>query len=137
MQKARETISFIDQKLTQGDMVFVGITGGRRSEPGFLDDYACYIFALIQMHQATMENEYLDRAAKLTEKTLTVFWDEEGEGFFFSGKENEQLVYQPKESFDGAIPSGNSYDGRIIYPGWQCSLNPNVSRNGRKSRTVL
>ncbi len=29
-------------------------------------------------------------------------------GFFFTGKENEQLIARNKEIYDGAIPSGNS-----------------------------
>ncbi|MDD2220537.1 MAG: thioredoxin domain-containing protein [Clostridia bacterium] len=108
LQKAREIITFIENELTDGDIIYVGKSGGKRSARGFLDDYAFYIFALIQMHQASQEDTYLQRAKELAEKTVSSFWDSESGGFFFSGTENETLVSRPKETYDGAIPSGNS-----------------------------
>jgi hypothetical protein len=39
---------------------------------------------------------------------IDLFWDEESGGLFFSGKENERLLTGVKETYDGAIPSGNS-----------------------------
>ncbi len=105
---ARETLGFMERELTNGDTVFVGSSGKQCSGPGFLDDYAFYIFALIQMHQATLEDSYLMRAVELAEKTISSFWDQENGGFFFSGAENETLIARPKENWDGAIPSGNS-----------------------------
>ena len=41
-------------------------------------------------------------------KVVRDYYDEENNGFFLYGKENEQLILQPKETYDGAIPSGNS-----------------------------
>ncbi len=108
LQKAREIIAFIENELTDGDIIYVGKNGGKRSARGFLDDYAFYIFALIQMHQASQDESYLKRAKELAEKTISSFGDSESGGFFFSGSENETLVARPKESYDGAIPSGNS-----------------------------
>ena len=37
-----------------------------------------------------------------------LFGDKTGGGFFFSGKDSEQLISQSKDVYDGAIPSGNS-----------------------------
>lgn len=104
---AKELIDFMERTLTDGDAVFVGITDGKRAGAGFLDDYAFFIFALLQTHQATMERRYLDRAAALALRVCALFGDGEG-GFFFSGTENEALFVRPKESWDGALPSGNS-----------------------------
>ena len=36
------------------------------------------------------------------------FYDEERGGFFLYGKDNEQLIMRPKETYDGAVFSGNS-----------------------------
>ena len=46
----------------------------------------------------------LDLAGKMIEE----FWDEEGAGFFFTGKSHENLIVRSKDYFDNAIPSGNS-----------------------------
>ena len=36
------------------------------------------------------------------------FWDNEGGGFFFTGKSHEDLIVRSKDYFDNATPSGNS-----------------------------
>ncbi len=108
LTKACQAINFIERELAEGVDLFVGVTDGRRQGKGFLDDYAFVIFALMQMHQASLDDVYLDRAAELMNRSLDLFWDEEDGGFFFSGRENEKLISRPKESWDAAMPSGNS-----------------------------
>ncbi|MGE4353277.1 MAG: thioredoxin domain-containing protein [Oscillospiraceae bacterium] len=114
LKTARETADFIARELTEGDAVYVGITDGRRAGKGFLDDYAFYLFALLQLHQATQADSYLSRAVLLTDKAVSLFWDTSDGGFFFSGAENENLVARPKESWDGAMPSGNSVMAYVL-----------------------
>lgn len=41
-------------------------------------------------------------------QVIMEFFDHENGGFYLYGKDNEQLILTPKESYDGAIPSGNS-----------------------------
>jgi len=108
LETALETIGFIEHELTEGTDMFVGMADGKRCGYGFLDDYAFYIFALIQMHQASLEDKYLFRAGELTNRVWELFWDSQNSGFFFSGAANEILIARPKESWDGAMPSGNS-----------------------------
>lgn len=107
-QVARETLAFIGQELAEGDAVFVGKTSGKRLGAGFLSDYAFYAYALVEAYEATLEEGFLVRAAELAKRALALFEDTQGGGFFFSGKENETLVARTKESYDGAMPSGNS-----------------------------
>ena len=105
---ARQLMAFLEERLTEGTAVFAGVTGGRRLGAGFLDDYAFFIFALLQLHQATLEAGYLNRARELLDRTWELFWDSEQGGFFFTGPENERLIARRKETWDGALPSGNS-----------------------------
>jgi len=79
-------------------------SGGLR----FLDDYAFCTMAMIRLYQATFDEEYLSRAAELCEGAFAEFWDEENGGFTLTGKSGERLLFAPKETFDGAMPSGNS-----------------------------
>lgn len=39
---------------------------------------------------------------------LAGFADEKAGGFFLYAKDGEQLITRPKETWDGAVPSGNS-----------------------------
>ena len=108
LQHAERTLDFLLDTLTEGNSVFSGVTGGQKHGPAFLDDYAYLIFALLQMHQASLEERYLARAAALAKGAIARFADVEQGGFFFSGKENEKLLLRTKENYDGALPSGNS-----------------------------
>lgn len=108
LDRARHLMAFLEERLTQDTAVFSGVTGGRRLGAGFLDDYAFLIFALLQLHQAALDDGYLDRARALLDRAWTLFWDSDQGGFFFSGPENERLIARRKETWDGALPSGNS-----------------------------
>lgn len=81
---------------------------GDAAFPGYLDDYAFYIWGLIELYQATFELSYLKKALELNEDMIRLFWDEEQGGLFFYGSDAEQLIARPKEIYDGAIPAGNS-----------------------------
>lgn len=63
---------------------------------------------MLSMYDTTFDNKYLQRAVELNEKAIREFYDRENGGFFLYGRENEQLIARPKETYDGAIPSGNS-----------------------------
>ena len=99
---------FVEKELCRGSTLFSGMTSGRIISPGFLDDYAFFIFALIQLYKTTENKKYYDKALKLIKKTINDFEDKENGGFFFSGNENETMIAPVKETYDGAIPSGNS-----------------------------
>ena len=47
-------------------------------------------------------------AINLCNKAVSDFYDREHGGFYLYGKDNEQLIARPKETYDGAVFSGNS-----------------------------
>jgi len=108
LDQAGWVLDLIRERLSEGDTLFSGEAGGERLGPGFLDDYAYYIFALLQMYQATLDESHVERAARLARVAEQRFGDHEGSGFFFSGTENERLLLNTKESYDNALPSGNA-----------------------------
>ena len=81
---------------------------GRARFPAFLDDYAYLVAALIQLQEITGNSGYLQKAKDLTEWTLENFKEEEGSYFFFTHKDQKDLIMRKKELVDGAIPSGNA-----------------------------
>ena len=96
------------ENLCEDETIYVSFREGRRGVKGFLDDYAAVIFSLLSLYAVTLKPEYPERARKLCEVVFRRFADREKGGFFLSGEENETLIFRPKESYDGAIPSGNS-----------------------------
>ncbi len=99
---------FIQNNLCEKDTLHISYRDGHRSGKAFLDDYANEIFALLALYEATLDKNYLENALQFCNKAVSEFYDEEQGGFFLYGKENEQLILRPKETYDGAIFSGNS-----------------------------
>lgn len=81
---------------------------------GILDDYAFYAFSLLGLYENTFEVYYLEKAIELVQKMIDLFWDEQNGGFYLYSKKSEQLITRPKETYDGAIPSGNGIAARIF-----------------------
>lgn len=104
---AQKADRFIQEHLFDGDVLYVSFHLGKRGVSGFLDDYAAYIFAQLALYRATLADEYRKHAEFLSEKVLSDFGDNAG-GFYLYGKHHEELFLRPKETYDGAIPSGNS-----------------------------
>ena len=105
---AEKACDFIENELAENDTLYVSFRSGQRGSIGFLDDYAFYIFALIHLYEASFKQNYLSRATELCKKAIKNFFDIENGGFYFYGNDNEQLIMKPKETYDGAMPSGNS-----------------------------
>ena len=105
---AAKAWDYITKNLCHNGVLSISCRNGILGANGILDDYASCIYALLTLYEATYENQYLEQADSLCQKTIHNFWDEKNGGFFLSGKNNETLLFCPKETFDGAIPSGNS-----------------------------
>jgi len=80
----------------------------RAKYPAFLDDYAYLIQACIQLQEITSDTGYLDTAAELTHYVIENFMDDSSGYFFFTHKEQADIILRKKEVYDGATPSGNS-----------------------------
>jgi len=99
---------FLRSHLQEGDRLRVSCREGVCGGLGYLDDYAFTVFSFLELYQLMQEPEYLEQAQQLCGRAMDDFGDAEHGGFSLSGKENEQLIMKPKETYDGAIPSGNS-----------------------------
>lgn len=75
---------------------------------GFLDDYAFFVWGLIELYESVFDAKYLKLAIELAEKMLSDFWDEHHGGFYQIANSSEIVLVRNKEAHDGAYPSGNS-----------------------------
>ncbi len=115
LQEAQRAVEFIRMNLTDDSGgLLVRSREGESSGSGGLDDYAFLIWAMLELYEATFEPEYLREALRLNRRMLDDFWDEENGGFYLTAKGAEQLIHRPKETYDGAIPSGNSVAGYCL-----------------------
>jgi uncharacterized protein len=85
------------------------LDGGEARIPAFLDDHAFLAWGLLELYEAGFVPRNLEAAAALVRRAVELFWDEEAGGFFFApDSPAPELPLRTKESYDGAIPSGNA-----------------------------
>lgn len=108
LQVAQKAQAFLEQNLCEGLQLYTSFRDGKRSDKAFLDDYAYYISALIELYNSTLDRDYLNKAELFCSEAVRCFADDENGGFFLCESENTELFMNPKETYDGAIPSGNS-----------------------------
>ena len=108
LDAAKRADGFLWENLWSGGALHVSFRAGRRGARGFLDDYAACLFAQLALYGATLDPAYLERAEQFCRDACAKFADTENGGFYLYGAEHESLILRPKETYDGAMPSGNS-----------------------------
>ncbi len=98
---------FIRENLWREGRLLASYRAGRATLPGYLDDHAFMLAALIELQQARWSSGREDWALSLGDVLLEQFEDTEGGGFFFTAADHEQLIQRPKPLTDDALPSGN------------------------------
>ena len=82
--------------------------------PGYLDDYAFLLAALLECLQTEFRGRDLVLACKLADALLAHFEDRERGGFFFTAHNHERLIQRPKPCHDNALPAGNGVAARAL-----------------------
>ena len=98
---------FLGKNVSMGLCLFASWREGKVSEKGFLDDYAFYIAALTELYHATLNKEYLEKAERFCQEAAGRFADDINGGFYLTDGKSAELFMNPKEIYDGAVPSGN------------------------------
>ena len=80
---------------------------GEAAIPGFLEDYALFTQALLDLYEAQFDRHDLEWAVRLAEKQSALFEDRPA-GSSTPRPTIRSLVLRLKEDYDGAEPSGNS-----------------------------
>jgi len=76
---------------------------------GFLDDYAFFIAALLDLYEADFDPRHMEMAIRLTAKMRELFEDSAEGAFFSTAAGDSNLVLRMKDDYDGAEPSGNAF----------------------------
>jgi uncharacterized protein YyaL (SSP411 family) len=83
-------------------------TGSEAKLNAYLEDYAFLIDSLVSLYEATFEPRWIKEALDLTAVMMEQFWDPAGHGFFYTGRDHEELITRTKDPHDSSVPSGNS-----------------------------
>lgn len=109
IKTAGKAVQFILNNLIRSDgRLLARYRENEAAIPGYLDDYAFLIWGLVELYESSFDIKYLDEALKINSEMLELFWDINSGGLFLNGEDCEELLLRPKETYDGALPSGNS-----------------------------
>ncbi len=105
--RAATAADFILTHLRDDDRLLRSYVGGEARVAAYLDDYAFFLAALLDLYEATSEPRWLQAALDLDGTLAAGFEDADG-GFFRTSDTHESMLTREKPGFDGAEPSGNS-----------------------------
>ena len=75
---------------------------------GYAEDYACLIFGVLELFQASGDPQWLSWARELQSRQDELFWDGQGGGWFSTTGSDPSVLVRMKEDYDGAEPSPTS-----------------------------
>ena len=106
---AERVINFIENKFRDNKSgYFHTYKAGVAKVDAFFDDYAYLIQAFIHLQEITSNQEYLEKAQRITEFVFKNFKDYDKPFFYYTHKHQKNVIVRKKEVYDGAVPSGNS-----------------------------
>ena len=107
--------AFIERKMVdENDRLYLRYRDGEAAYVGQLEDYAVYALALLELYRTTFDVKYLQAAVHRVEQMVELFEDKNKGGYFMTAFDGEQLIARPKETYDGATPSGNSVAAMVL-----------------------
>ncbi|MFP4325770.1 MAG: thioredoxin domain-containing protein [Desulfonatronovibrio sp.] len=109
LDQARETADYLLETMrdNEGNLAH-SLRKKQPPVPGFLDDYAFMVQALLELHNSTGLDFYLDEAVRLSKLMLDKFQDPVSKGLFLCRAGDPTIIARPLDAYDGAMPSGNS-----------------------------
>lgn len=108
LQQAGRAADFILDNMADRGRLCRSFKDGAARGNGFLDDYAFFTSALLDLFTATAEHRWLTRAVDLDQTLADRFADHENGGYFMTADDHEALIAREKPILDGALPSGNA-----------------------------
>ncbi|MFO7912270.1 MAG: thioredoxin domain-containing protein, partial [Desulfotignum sp.] len=106
--QAKTAARFILDHLYINGRLYRSYKDGQARHNGFLEDYAFFIAALVDLYEADHDIWWLKKALALDDVLKKFYEDLENGGFFTTGTDHEALIAREKPFYDGATPSGNA-----------------------------
>ena len=105
---AARAADFALEHICSGDRLLATFGRGQARLRAYSTDYAFLIEGLLALYEWNGEPRYLLEAERLTDSLIEHYWDSDGDGFFLTAQDHEDLLLRSKTLQDGATPSSNS-----------------------------
>ena len=113
---AARTATFIINKLRRNDgRILRSYLNGASEVPGFLEDYAFLAGGMLDLFEATLDQNWLAEAQTLAGDILNLFRDPDSGEFTLSGHDAEQMPARVSSDHDGVTPSALARTALLFY----------------------
>ena len=108
LDQAKQAANFILNYLKINNRLKHNFVKDAAKLSAYLDDYAFFVQALIDLASVDSNPLWLKQAVDLTDSALKHFYDQNHDDFFYTADDHEKLISRPKNHLDGPIPSATS-----------------------------
>jgi uncharacterized protein YyaL (SSP411 family) len=105
---AERALVFIASHMTRGERLGHSWREGKLLFPGLASDHAAMIAAALALHEASGEQDYLERALSWQGALDRHYANPETGGYFLTAADAEGLVVRPSATTDDATPNANA-----------------------------
>ncbi|MCL2368082.1 MAG: thioredoxin domain-containing protein [Oscillospiraceae bacterium] len=107
IEEAEGICRFILEHLALNGRLYASYFDDAARQKAVLDDYAYFVWALLELYQSTFDPKWLGLALNWNAH-MTELFGGSGGGFFLSGRDVTDLPLRQKVYLDGPVPSGNA-----------------------------
>jgi uncharacterized protein YyaL (SSP411 family) len=115
LEEALKLAEFLKVNFKNKNGLYHSFKNGKAKINGFLEDYAFLIEAYITLYEQSGKEEWLKEAKRLTDYTISHFYDETSGYFYFTSDEDPELIVRKTELSDNVIPASNSQMARNLF----------------------
>ena len=109
LETAKKNARFLlAHQLLQDGVLLHTYKDGKSSMNGYLEDYALLADAYIGLYEVTLDLLWIETAKKLTDRAYEKFFDDETHMFYFTSKDDPEIITRNYEFRDNVIPASNS-----------------------------
>ena len=108
VQAAQNAARFIMANLYADKRLLRSYKDGQARHKAYLDDYAFFSAALLDLFEADPDPLWFETALALHNVLADLYADDTNGGYFMTADDHEDLIAREKPGYDGAIPSGNA-----------------------------
>lgn len=113
LEQALRTFDALRDCMWKEGKLYHHAMNGERGGEGFLLDYAAFASAAVDVYEATARNDALELAVELVDRVEERFRTHTSPGYFDALASDERIC-SIRETFDGALPSGNSMMAQVL-----------------------
>jgi len=115
LSHAQNAADFIIHNLQDKDKrLFRVYRSGKRKYYAYLEDYAFFIRALIDLYESDFNEKWIFHAESLTQDMIKYFWDDKKRHFFNTTSSHENPIVKTISLNDSAVPSPSGVSVEVL-----------------------